>query len=287
MVSVAQKTLLFTITTIFYALTAQAQQVNNKYYNTEKLIYNVELNGISVGDATISYTPNKQDKTYKFFAKAETEGFIKNIYNINDSINVYGFIKQNSFEPINHTVKIKENSKKSHRTAFFDYKNSLIRVQNNKEKKSEDLLLLNNAKDIFSTLYELRFNTDINKINANKDTFYRTIQFAHKTVVNKITVSNPYNLTFDKKNEVKVRDVLIESKKVRMHNISKEQIAAIKSGENKPEDFSENLVKKDNYKFKQNIKVVISSDNKKIPLIIKYNTKFGTFKATLKKYEKQ
>ena len=72
-----------------------------------------------------------------------------------------------------------------------------------------------------------------------------------------------------------------------MHNISKEQIAAIKSGENKPEDFSENLVKKDNYKFKQNIKVVISSDSKKIPLIIKYNTKFGTFKATLKKYEKQ
>jgi len=289
MVSVAQKTLLFIFLIFSFSILEMQDRANAKtgsIYKSESLIYKVSLNGVNIGDAVISYTPNKKDKTYKFLARAETKGFMSKLYKINDTITVYGDLKGQSLEPRTHSIILKENKYRASRTAQTDYKLDLLKITNNRKKTSDTFILLDKAKDILSTLYTLRFNTDL-KVLKETTTFNKTIQFAHKTVKNDIKVTAEYNFNINDEKRIKARNVIITSQRLKLIPLNELKIKEIKTKEKKSADFIEESINtKKKYKKEQNIKVVITSDEKKIPLIIEYATKYGKFKAVLKDYKK-
>ena len=289
MVSVAQKTLLIIFLAFSFSILAKVDNAKAKatdFYKSENLLYKVSLNGIRIGDAVISYAPNKKDNTYKFFAKAETKGFMRNLYKINDTIIVYGNITNQNLKPRTHSIILKESSYRASRTANTDYEFDLLTVKNNKKNTSETFVLLDKAKDILSTLYTLRFNTDLNSLK-DSNVLKKTIQFAHKTVKNDIKITGEYNFSLNDKQTIKARNVLIKSKKVRLLPLNELKIKEIKNNDKKSADFlEESINNKKTYEYEQNIKVVISSDDKKIPLIIEYVTKYGKFRAVLKDYSK-
>tara|TARA_Y100001960_G_scaffold138658_1_gene146972 strand:- start:9100 stop:9966 length:867 start_codon:yes stop_codon:yes gene_type:complete len=287
MVSVAQKTLFLlflTFLTLFFTQINTAQAKTTDIFKSENLTYKVSLNGLYIGEAVISYQPNKEKNSYKLLAKAKSKGVAKSIYNINDSINVYGHIIKDELVPSNHTVILKENGYKASKTANFNYDMDLLKITNNKSNDNWTFVLMNRASDIFSSLFTLRFNTDLTK-NDNSLTFNRTMQFADKTIKNKIKISSPFNFKIDKETRIKARNVTVSSTRVKLNHLSEESLAVINAGKRSALNFlDESINTKKTYKEEQNINVVVSSDSRKIPLVIEYSTKFGTFKAVLKKY---
>lgn len=283
MTTVAQKTLLLTKVSIFLAFLLVGS--NSYAINSETISYKVSLNGVSVGDAIITFKPDPLKKTYKLLAKAETKGFSKRLYDMNDSVLVYGSIIDNQLIPTSHSLIINENSYKANKTGVFNYKDGILHYINNLKGYKYDFILVNNAKDIFSTLYTLRFNTDLRLIKNNK-VFERTVQLVDKTLENKIKLTDEFNYNISKNKSIKVRNVLISSKRVKHKELSKDMLSQLKENKDlKPTSFFNQLKsKKQAKKFETNIKVMISADERKIPLIIEYKTKFGTFKAVAKNF---
>lgn len=283
MTTVAQKTLLLTKVSIFLAFLLVGS--NSYAINSETISYKVSLNGVSVGDAIITFKPDPFKKTYKLLAKAETKGFSKRLYDMNDSVLVYGNIIDNQLIPTSHSLIINENNYKANKTGVFNYKDGILHYINNLKGYKYDFILVNNAKDIFSTLYTLRFNTDLRLIKNNK-VFERTVQLVDKTLENKIKLTDEFNYNISKNKSIKVRNVLISSKRIKHKELSKDMLSQLKENKDlKPTSFFNQLkLKKQAKKFETNIKVMISSDDKKIPLIIEYKTKFGTFKAVAKNF---
>lgn len=283
MASVAQKTRFLLFITIFSLFITQINQANalSDVRKSENITYKVTLNGVSLGEAVISYTPNNEKNSYKLLAKVKTKGFADKLYNINDNIIVNGAIINGELEPKNNSVVLKEGKYRFNKTIIFEKSKDLLTFQNNETGENRKIILLNKAKDLFSSLYSLRFNTDLNNTKAFE--FNETMQFAQKTFKTKINVSAPFNHITDKENRIKARNVVLTSQRVRIKALSDEKLALIETGKRSAKNFTNQSIKKIEEPI-QNIKVIISSDERKTPLIIHYASKFGTFKAVLSKY---
>jgi hypothetical protein len=283
MVSVAQKTLFVTFITILALIFCKNSLAENKVSinNKEDFIYKVSLNGINLGKAYISYQPNAQQRSYKMLITTKTVGLAKSLYNINDKIVIYGSIKDNQLVSNNHTIIINEGSHKSNKTATFNYGKDLLTIQDNKQNKTEKFVLLDKAQDIFSTMFSLRFNTDLE--NEKSFNFDKTVLFADKTVKNKISISKPFNYQISKDTMIKARNVVFESQRIKLKALDLPSIALINANKKTGLNFLDTSII-ETEKSEKNVKVVVSSDANKTPLIIKYATKLGTFEATLVKY---
>lgn len=284
MVSVAQKTLFLKISLIsaIFLANTTACFAQESAFKAENLTYKIYLNGLSLGNAVISYKPNEENQTYRLTAKAETKGFAKSLYNIKDTVIVNGYIKNNQLVPNNQSIVIKEGGYKANKTASFDYEGDLLRVQNNRNSKVWNFVLLNKARDIFSTLYSLRFNTNVKSLEKST-TIEKTIQFIDKTAKSKIMVSAPFNFSLNKHKSIKAHNVIVESERIKIKSLDEDDFSLIKSKSASAKDFIVDSLGSKKYKPKTDIRVIVSSDERKVPLLIYYSTKFGTFKAVLKK----
>lgn len=281
MVSVAQKTLFskfLTILAIFFLNISISFATN--IYKTENLTYKVSLNGFNLGEAVISYQPNKEKGSYKIFAAAKTKGFAKNFYKIDTTIMANGFIRANQLQPISQTSVVKKSSKNSNKTVLFDYSKDLLTIKDNSKATSATFVLLNKAKDLFSELYTLRFNTDLVAIKE-KQTIKSTAQLTSKTLHIDVDISAPFSFDISKANQIKVNNVVVTSKREKYHALKDSDLALIEQGKKKSSIFIASTKYNRNYKPEENIKIIVSADDKKIPLIINYVTKMGTFKAVL------
>ena len=281
MATVAQKTLL--LQKVFVFLSFLAFSCNSHAYNNEILEYKVSLGSINAGSAYIKFEKSKENDTYKIIANAKTEGFARRLYSLNDSISVYGKVIDNNLIPTSHTLVIKENSYKANKTVQFNYTNDLLKYTNNLKNFSNHYILINKAKDIFSTLYTLRENVNFKTLKPDTE-FDRTVLFANKTVQNKILISPEFDFKIAKNKYIKAREVTIISKRIRHRALDKQQTEQVMYDKAKSEDFLDDKKYNKDDKFSKNISVIITSDERRIPLVINYKTKFGTFKAIATKF---
>lgn len=286
MVSVAQKTLFFKNLVIFgiFLSTIQVSFAKADINIAEKLTYKVTLNGMTLGDAVLSYEPT-DDKNYKIVAKANTKGLASKIYSINNTILVNGYIKDNKLEPMNQTSSLNQFGKKVNKSVNFDYKNDLLKVTHHNSSESWFFPLIEDSKDIFSELYSLRFNTDVEKITQST-TINKYVQFSNKTMKSEIMISAPFNFNISKNKTIQAHNVVVGSKRLKYQDLKEPEVALIKQGKLKPKEYLKLLEEDKKFKAEKNIRVIVSSDENKIPLVIYYSTKYGTFKAVLKDYKK-
>jgi|TARA_Y100001960_G_scaffold294825_1_gene338947 hypothetical protein len=284
MATVAQKTLF--LKKVFFLVSFLTFSFNSQAYSNEVLEYKVSLGALNAGNAYIKFENNPQNNTYKIIANAKTKGFARSIYAVDDSISVFGKIIDNQLVPTSHNLVLKENNKKDNKSASFDYTNDLLNYKNNISGSNGSYILLNEARDLFSTLYSLRQTVDFKDLK-NDTVIDKTVIFANKSVDLKITVSPEFDLKVSKTKSIKAREVTIFAKRIRHRALSAEQKEQVLYNEVESKDFfKDNFYvknKKDN-KFEKNISVIITSDDRRIPLKIDYKTRFGTFKAIATKF---
>lgn len=284
MATVAQKTLFFKkvlILALFLTFGFKSQA-----YTNEILEYKVSLGALNAGNAFIKFEKSQENDTYKIIANAKTKGFARSIYAVDDSINVFGKVVDDQLIPRSHTLVLKENSKKSNKTGLFNYTNDILESKNNIKGTQHDYILLNQARDLFSTLYSLRNNIDFKDIK-NDTVIDKTVIFANKTLDLKLTISPEFDFKISKTKSIKAREVTIFAKRIRHKPLNKTQKEQILFDKAESVDFF-----KDNFyvknkkpeKFEKNISVIITADSRRIPLTIDYKTRFGTFKAIATKF---
>jgi hypothetical protein len=272
MISVAQKTRFFTFCSIFALFFILSSQTKAETFN-----YKIEAKGVYLGKASIKLQKEIEKKTYSIKVKAKSKGFISKFYNINENLEFNGTIKNDEYVSKSHTVISKTNNYKSNKTAIFNYDKGLIHIINNKTNEKYNNIVFNNAPDLFSYLFSLREN---NKLKDNLN-FEHDVQFLHKPSILKLNIGKSFVL-----NSNKVRRITGFTKRFYYKGLNQEMMLELNNSNKKAQIFAQDLRKTTvtTPAFKKAFKVIISDDDKKLPLIIEYKTKFGTFKATLIDY---
>lgn len=296
MITVAQKTLLFTFLlnfSVFFNISSSFSENNfslnknfdkkeHNIYKKEDLKYKVYIKGIKVANAQILYTPNKSKNSYNFYAFIKNNGALDFLYSINEQFFVKGIIANNKkLIPLTNNIIINENSHNSNRTNIFFYDKKLIKMINKEYKDRVHYFpLIGDSKDMLSYLYYLRFTVNLNKLKPNQK-FYYISQFLNKTVNQTLIIGNPYYKEINNK-RVSVRKVKIFSKTTYFNTLTPEQVTEIRQKKRLPNIKAlKTNNKKSDSKFYQNLEITITNDEFKVPLIIKYESKYGTFKAIL------
>ncbi len=225
----------------------------DNYTKGEKLNYRLHYLFVTAGKAMINVDENlheiEERTCYKMYVTGWTSPFFALGFKIRDTWSSY--VDTLTHKPIKSMRDIEEGKYKLHEDVYFDYANSKAKVHRkhpDREKEESEFTIPNNVQDIVSGFYELR------RVNYNKMNFGDTITL--KAFFDKVNYS--FKVRYLGKGKV---------------NTDAGTFQAIKLVPIMP--------KNGLFNGEQSIKVWISDDKNKIPLLAEAEMFVGSVKLEL------
>lgn len=245
------KNLFFIFVLVLSFLGMQSAMAYDWKTDGERLVYKVKFSFITIGEGEMLFKGN--ENSYQVVSRAWS-GSDMSMFKIHDRWMVNGTHEQAPFRPQNYTINLHENDYIAHKTAVYDYEKGERTYQNVQGGEAPKVAALSlDERDMTSALFYLRSTLKAKDVKVG-DVY--TLPINH--------LDQGYTL------ELKVRDK-----------------AKMKTALGKKEVFEiQPILKRNDGNSKRNkddLFIWVTADDNFVPVLLKSNLKFGSFKAILEK----